>query len=263
MTDVIPRNQHRVKFNCPENLLDQFIYDDSKFKIHLKEGEQVDHYLAEIKVIGHLNGFTTDLLWECLSSKRAFIELARKKTGKKKESSKSHKILVLDLDKLASIIQLFDEMGIKHLDDHVEKCPLWSLASIDISQFKGLPLEIIMSKNLKKIQDQMIGIVATDPNRFRKLSKRLCALTNRKGFTGSNVCAICILTGFLPMTWVLVKPCKRSWHSLSIRLNIPKVISIVVCPTSLVYNWKEEFDKFNPNLKVLPVDGTPVRGKSC
>ena len=30
MTDVIPRNQHRVKFNCPQNLLDQFIYDQDR-----------------------------------------------------------------------------------------------------------------------------------------------------------------------------------------------------------------------------------------
>ncbi len=27
--------------------------------------------------------------------------------------------------------------------------------------------------------------------------------------------------------------------------------SLIVCPTSLVYNWKEEFHKFNPDLKSL------------
>ena len=33
----------------------------------------------------------------------------------------------------------------------------------------------------------------------------------------------------------------------------------MVCPTSLIYNWKEEFTKFNKKLKVLPIDGTPAQ----
>lgn len=32
--------------------------------------------------------------------------------------------------------------------------------------------------------------------------------------------------------------------------------SLVVCPTSLVYNWKEEFDKFSPQMKVLVLSGS-------
>ena len=32
MTGVIPRNQHRVQFECPQNLLDQFIYDETTFQ---------------------------------------------------------------------------------------------------------------------------------------------------------------------------------------------------------------------------------------
>ncbi|WP_297421745.1 DEAD/DEAH box helicase [Clostridium sp.] len=32
--------------------------------------------------------------------------------------------------------------------------------------------------------------------------------------------------------------------------------TLIVCPTSLIYNWKEEFEKFAPSLKVLIVHGT-------
>ena len=143
MTEVIPRNQHRVKFNCPENLLDQFIYDESHFKLKLRETERIDIYEVDLKVDGHLNGTTVDQLWECLSAKRAFIELAGKKPPKRKgthdaSSSKMHKILVLDLEKLAPVVQIFDEIGINRLDNHKEERPLWSLASIDEEQFEGL-----------------------------------------------------------------------------------------------------------------------------
>ncbi len=35
MTDLIPRHQDRVTFNCPQNLLDQFIYDQTRFTLKL------------------------------------------------------------------------------------------------------------------------------------------------------------------------------------------------------------------------------------
>ena len=38
-------------------------------------------------------------------------------------------------------------------------------------------------------------------------------------------------------------------------------ISLIVCPTSLLYNWKEELAKFNPKLKALVVDGIPTQRK--
>lgn len=44
MTDVIPRNQHHVTFNCPQNLLDQFLYDNSHFTLSLRESDRVDQY---------------------------------------------------------------------------------------------------------------------------------------------------------------------------------------------------------------------------
>jgi hypothetical protein len=44
-------------------------------------------YEVELKVDGHLNGVTIDLLWDCLSAKRAFIELSSKKKGRKKNHS--------------------------------------------------------------------------------------------------------------------------------------------------------------------------------
>ncbi|EKE26984.1 MAG: hypothetical protein ACD_4C00096G0001 [uncultured bacterium (gcode 4)] len=37
--------------------------------------------------------------------------------------------------------------------------------------------------------------------------------------------------------------------------------SIVVCPTSLLYNWKEEINKFCPTINVIVVDGMPNQRK--
>lgn len=266
MTEVIPRNQHRVKFNCPENLLEQFIYDDTQFEMHLKETERVDVYQVELKVNGHLNGVTLDLLWECVSSKKAFIELQSKKQGKKKSSAdsqgtKASKILVLDLDKLAPVVQIFDDLGINQLDDHCEDRPLWSLASIEADQFKGLPIKFSMTERLKAIQQQMIGMSDLAPKAIPKHINANLRSYQVEGIGWLEKLRQMHLSGILADDMGLGKTLQAITAITQHTLDFPNSLSIIVCPTSLVYNWKEEFGKFNPKVKVLPVDGTPVQRK--
>ncbi len=265
MTETIPAYQHRVKFNCPENLLDQFIYDDSIFKLSLHETSRVDLYEVEIQVDGYLQGVTVDLLWDCLSSKRAFIELSTKKPGRRKtktEDKAAHKILVLDLDKLAPVVQILDEMGINRLDNHVELRPLWSLASLDLEQFTGLPIEFSITPKLQEIQKQMLGQVPyhdalTIPNCIQ------ASLRNYQieGIRWLDRLRNMHLNGILADDMGLGKTLQAITTLTRYQAEYPGQHSIVVCPTSLVYNWKEEFSKFNPNLKVLAVDGNPNQRK--
>lgn len=264
MTEVIPRNQHRVKFNCPENLLDQFIYDNTQFKLALKETDRIDSYLVDLKVDGHLCGTTIDQLWECLASRRAFIELAAKKPAKKKGSdtgSRNQKILVLDLDKIAPVVQIFDELGINLLDNHQEERPLWSLASIEAQQFKGLPIEFSMSKRLKEIQDQMLGLKAIVPKEIPPVIKATLRSYQIDGISWLERLRHMHLNGILADDMGLGKTLQAIIAVTQHKIEHPKSLSIVVCPTSLVHNWKEEFGKFNPDFKVLAVDGTPVQRK--
>jgi|688.fasta_scaffold31693_2 SNF2 family DNA or RNA helicase len=263
MTEVIPTHQQKVKFNCPENLLDQFIYDNTRFKLALSETERIDVYQVDLTVEGHLNGITVDQLWECLSSKRAFIELARKKPGKKKEesSSRSHKILVLDLEKLAPVVQIFDEIGINRLDNHKEERPLWSLASIDSEQFKGLPIEFSMTPTLADIQQQMLGNVPLKPSVVPKEINATLRPYQHEGIGWLERLRHMHLNGILADDMGLGKTVQAIIAVTQNKAKHPQSISIIVCPTSLVYNWKEEFNRFNPKLKVLPVDGTPAQRK--
>lgn len=258
MTEVIPSNQNRVTFHCPENLLDQFIYDNSHFTLTLRETSRIDMYEVELKVDGHLNGITVDLLWECLASRRSFIELSQ---NKKKEKLKGHKILVLDLEKLAAVVQIFDEIGINMLDDHKEERPLWSLASIEASQFEGLPIDFSMSPKLTEIQKQMLGVT---PHALRELPKEIQASPRNYQSEGVNWLERLRhmhLNGILADDMGLGKTLQAIILLSHNKIDNPKGLSIVICPTSLVYNWKEEFNKFNPTIAALPVDGTPAQRK--
>ncbi len=265
MTETIPSHQNRIQFNCPENLLDHFIYDDTHFILSLSETNRVDMYEVQVKVAGYLNGVTVDVLWDCLSSRRAFIELSSKKGVQRKsktdEHKPQHKILVLDLDKLSHVVQVLDEMGINKLDDHTEQRPLWSLAGLDLAQFEGLPITVSITPRLKEIQQQMLGNV---PYHAKDVPETIRASLRNYQIDGVNWLdrlRNMHLNGILADDMGLGKTLQAIIAISQHTMEHKKSQSIIVCPTSLVYNWKEEFAKFNPTLKVLPVDGNPNQRK--
>ena len=262
MTDVIPRNQHRVQFNCPQNLLDQFIYDQTKFILKLSHTSRIDAYEIELVVDGALKGVRLDQLWECMSAKRSFIELDSPKSKAKKsaEGNKMPKILVLDLDRLNGVIQLFDEMGIDVMEDHKMERPLWSLANIDGSQFEGLPVEFSMTDKLVEIRKQMLGeklLTFTDVPAEIKATLRAY---QSEGVRWLERLRMMFLNGILADDMGLGKTL-QAIVALTQHMKKKSGHALIVCPTSLLYNWKEEFAKFNPKFKVTVVDGIPSNRK--
>lgn len=264
MTEVVPRNQAIVKFNCPQNLLDQFIYDDTKFKIHFSETKRIDLYNVELQVDGDLNGVSVDTLWDCLSTKKSYIELPSKKMIRKKGSEgthKSNKILVLDLDRIAPVVQIFDEIGLQVIENHSQERPLWSLASISEDQFKGLPIEFSMTHNLMEIQQQMLGQRDFTPSPLPEVINATLRTYQIDGVSWLERLRSMHLNGILADDMGLGKTLQAIIALTQNHQGKNSGVSIVVCPTSLVYNWKAELNKFNPKLKVLPVDGTPAQRK--
>jgi len=262
MTDIIPRNQDRVTFNCPQNLLDQFIYDQSEFQLHLSHTDRIDMYEIELKVDGSLKGVRMDLLWECLASRRAFLELESTKQKAKKpgEGSKMPKILVLDLEKIGAVAQLFDELGIAVLDDHKIERPLWSLANIDGTQFAGLPVKFSISPKLVDIRKQMLGEKKLTFSVVPEEIQATLRSYQTEGVHWLERLRMMYLNGILADDMGLGKTL-QAIVAISQYRGKRKALSLVVCPTSLLYNWKEEISKFDPELKVLVVDGVPSARK--
>jgi len=266
MTDVIPRNQNRVKFICPENLLDHFIYDDTQFILTLKETNRIDFYEVDLIVDGHLNGISMSALWECLATRKTFIELAQRKTVKKRgrqetTGNKLNKILVLDLEKISKIVQIFDEIGINDLSNHTENRPLWSLSSIDPSNFDGLPIQFSMSERLLQIQQQMQGILPITTKEIPNVINATLRPYQSEGIAWLDRLRQMHLNGILADDMGLGKTLQAIIAITQHKEDYPGSVALVVCPTSLVYNWKAEFNKFNADLRALPVDGTPVQRK--
>jgi SNF2 family DNA or RNA helicase len=259
MTDIIPRYKGKVHFNCPQNLLDQFIYDKTKFKLHMKHTDRIDTYEIELKVDGALKGVKLDLLWECFACRRAFVELDMAKAKGKKvgEGSKMSKILVLDLDRIGGVIQAFDELGITSLDDHKLQRPIWSLANIDATNFASLPVEFSITDQLVDIRKQMIGEKNFTFSEIPSDVKASLRSYQQEGVRWIERLRLMYLNGILADDMGLGKTL-QAIVAITQHKETGCGPSIIVCPTSLLYNWKEEFTKFNPKLKVAVIDGIPT-----
>jgi SNF2 family DNA or RNA helicase len=261
MTEIIPRNKERIDFECPQNLLDQFIYDKTKFELHLDVSDKVGFYKVDLKVKGDLKGVKIDLLWECATSKRSFIELQSQKRNKKNNTSLFSKILVLDLEKVSKMVQIFDEIGIQKLDNNTEDRPLWSLVSIDEHLFKNLPIEFSITEDLKEIRKQIFGEKTLKPSAIPKEIKANLRHYQEAGSHWLERLRVMYLNGILADDMGLGKTLQAIVAITQNQKKNPKSISLVVCPTTLLYNWKEEIQRFNPKLKTLIVEGSPNQRK--
>jgi SNF2 family DNA or RNA helicase len=263
MTEVVPRNQGRVNFECPENLLDQFVYDETAFELKFTESDQVDRYQVQLKVNGHLKGTSLDRLWENISSKKTFIELERRTGAKrgKKGSGKAAKILVLDLERLTPLVQLFDDIGLTEIDDHTSERPLWSLASLQPSVFKDLPIKLTVSKALKEMQAQMRGDQEIESTTIPVEIDATLRGYQEEGVHWLSRLRQMHLAGILADDMGLGKTLQAIIALVQHKKLEPTDRSLVVCPTSLLYNWHAELSRFAPHLSKLVVDGTPAQRK--
>lgn len=259
MTDVIPRNQDRIQFECPQNLLDQFIYDETGFVLSLDKSENIGYYEISLTVNGALKGVKLELLWECLCAKRSYLELDAKKG--KESYARFSKILVLDLKRIAKLVSRFDELGIKKLDDQKEKRPLWNLANIDPDTFKGLPVEFSMSKELLDIRKEMLGETEKKPMPIPKELKVTLRPYQKEGVHWLERLRSMYLNGILADDMGLGKTVQAVAALTQDQNKHKDTLSLIVCPTSLLYNWKEELLRFNPKLKAIVIDGTPAQRK--
>lgn len=261
MTGIVPKYQNQVVFECPQNLLNQFIYDETTFELNFKECESVDQFAIELKVNGDLKNIKLDLLWECCSSQRNFVELESgyPKNGKTKGI---HKILVLDLERITPIIQFFDELGLTEVDDHITLKPLWALATIHATKIDQLPIKVTMSDKIKEIQKQILGNVSFESSPIPQEVNASLRSYQKEGVEWLERLRAMHLNGILADDMGLGKTL-QAIVALTQYYNSTdeKTLSIIICPTSLLYNWSEEFHRFNPNLKVLVVDGIPNQRK--
>ncbi|MBS0626873.1 MAG: DEAD/DEAH box helicase, partial [Verrucomicrobia bacterium] len=239
MTEIIPRNQGRVEFKCPQNLLDQFIYDQTEFVLRLKDTDKIDSYEIDLEVNGSLHGVRVDTLWECMATRKSFIELdmPKSKGRKVQEGGRLPKILVLDLDRISGIVKLFDELGSEILENHTLKRPLWGLASLDAEHFEGLPITFTITEQLMDIRRQMLGEKQLMFSEVPSTVKATLRSYQLEGVKWLERLRSMYLSGILADDMGLGKTL-QAIVTISQYKKASSGPALIVCPTSLLYNWK-------------------------
>lgn len=258
MTESLPAFQEIINFDCPRNLLEQFVYDNTQFKVSLKERpDQVCAFEVEVALEGDLEGVSMDLLWDCVASRKTFIEIGAK--GKKKKKSGPSKILVLDLERLSAVIQIFDEIGISRFENHSTLRPLWNLTHLTQERFESLPVEFSITEKLTEIQSQMVGEAPFTSSPVPEEIRADLRSYQKEGVAWLERLRSMHLGGILADDMGLGKTLQAIVSVTMAHKEANGGQSLIICPTSLLYNWKEEFLRFNPGLNVQVIDGAPTR----
>ncbi len=258
MTDIVPAWKHRVDFDCPETLLSQFLYDKTHFTLHFAPGEHVHSYKLDLKVEGALEGVRSEILWDCVAAKKSYIDFAGARHVTKE---KRGKILIFELAIIAKLLPIFDELGIKVLESTVLERPLWTLAGITHELFEGLPVTFSIDKKIEAIQRQMTGAEAIIPKKIPKIVHASLRSYQEEGVNWLDRLRRMYLSGILADDMGLGKTLQAIVAIAQMKEENPSGVNLIICPTSLLYNWRAECRKFCPTLKVLVVDGNPTQRK--
>lgn len=265
MTEIVPSHRHLVDFELPQNLLDQFLYDDTDLQLRAEPGKSISAYEIHMQITGPLEGAELEQLLDCLLTDRCYLEIdspgAAIKVGRTHGGLRQKKLVVLNLRKLAPLVDFLDDLAIKDLRSGVHLSPLWTLTQLDAT---GLPAGIAslqIDEHLLDLQQQMRGQVPHEPQKIPPSIRVDLRPYQLEGIGWLGRLRAMRLGGILADDMGLGKTLQSIVALLQMREQSPQSPSLVVCPTSLLYNWKEEISKFAPHLKVLVVDGAPVQRK--
>jgi SNF2 family DNA or RNA helicase len=179
-----------------------------------------------------------------------------------KEKRKYHRLkngsfVLLDSSKLLNVAQMIDYLSIKDSDISKNKILLSKYNALYIEEKLKLEhmdfieknkrfTELISTvNNVKEIETQVPMALDSIMRTYQKV-----------GFKWLKTLASCGFGGILADEMGLGKTLQAiAFIQSEVEENEEKKPTLVVCPTSLVYNWKDEIEKFAPSLNCIVVSG--------
>lgn len=220
------------------------VYSNSNFKSNIILN---DNNLLEFNF--QIEGIDNKELKEILASVREKKKYYRLKNGG---------FLPLDSEEINSAADFFDYLGVKDTDLSKDKLILSKFNALYIDEsLKHNNLGFVQKNkrfvelidNIKKIKDSDFIIPPKLENVLRGYQK--------VGFKWFKTLYACGFGGILADEMGLGKTVQAIAFIESeidnIRKNNKPVL--VISPSSLIYNWKEEFDKFSPDIKISVIAG--------
>ncbi len=184
--------------------------------------------------------------------------LSMYKKRKKYFRLKDGSFLNLDNDYFSTMEKLVDDLNISSSD--------LESGHIQLPKYRSLYLDSLIKNNSwveaqreQNFKDMIRNIKESDETNFEIPGELNHIMRNyqKTGYKWLKTLSMYSLGGILADDMGLGKTLQIISLLVSEKNinNIDKKPSIVVCPTSLVYNWKSEIEKFSPNITTLIISG--------
>lgn len=165
---------------------------------------------------------------------------------------RSGALLSLENDHFASIQQLFTDL-------HVKKSDI-DAGQMTVPVYRGLQIDELMDtrKNYDPSFRKLLHQLRSPEEQVYEIPEQLAANLRhyqKTGYQWFKSLSAYQLGGILADDMGLGKTIQSITYLLSEPSERPHLI---IAPSSVLYNWKREFEKFAPSLKVAVIRGTPM-----
>jgi superfamily II DNA or RNA helicase len=253
VSETLPTMEESVEWHLSDSMKKCFLFEDSSILLFFSEASSIGTVKCKLSIEGPLSGLPISNVVEAARLKRSYIE-----TGDSEPGIFGKKIIVLPQEEIEALSLLIEDFSIPSLKEQEWTVPLWSIVGIEEGKTISRQVNVSCSKPIKELQQMLSDPKVGNPVPIVPRLDTLLRAYQRDGVQWLRRLREFGLGGILADDMGLGKTVQAICALSEVHCKRGKTSpSLIVCPTSLVDNWKEEINRFEPNLKVVTFVGAP------
>lgn len=269
----LKRFQDKITATPPHEIASRIKKGTTTIRLDLSLSDETK-VMARLHVEGILEGVKTSDLKEAVLEGRTYLtRIASGKTSSKVLDPMDDFVLnevdivMLDLPFVHRVLPLLEELGFQKLSSTQTEIPLWALIAAQSLLVETDGCCIIVHDSIQKLltqfherkEDVSVEKLSENEEKFLQILRPY----QKEGLLWLKLLKKYGLGGILADDMGLGKTLQTITLLSKVHLDEKSTIpTLVVCPTSLVENWKEEIMMFAPKLRVKLIQGTPEERKA-
>ena len=252
ISETVPTIKEHVEWHLSEPMKRCFRFDRSTIKLFISESPVVGTARCRLVVDGPLKDVDVDRILDSAKQRRSYIELGSGEPG-----VFTKRLLILPLEEIEALCMLIEDFSIPSLEETEWTVPLWSVLGIEEGATVSSQVRIFTSPKIKELKKMLIDPRALSSKGLCPILSSLLRPYQHDGAQWLRRLREFGLGGVLADDMGLGKTLQTICALAEVHVSPEVKPSLIVCPTSLVDNWKEELHRFSPKLKVVTFVGAP------
>ena len=253
VSETLPLMKESVDCRLSDAMKRCFSFEMSKISIAISESVRPGFVTCRIKTRGPLASVDVSRVLEAYRMRRGYVEIEGGERG-----VFSKKCIVLPQEEIEALSLVIEDFAIPSFRDATWTIPLWNVVGLEDGQTVSQQVTLSLGKGIKDLQtlltDPKSGTSLSIPSKFNTILHSY----QKEGARWLHRLRDFGLGGILADDMGLGKTVQAICALSEIHDAGHKAApSLIICPTSLVDNWKEEFNRFDPSLNVVTFVGTP------